>query len=187
MASRLIAFAKSLLVIGLIGVVFLGWFLYSGLYPISADTPHNKLTFWALETLRENSVARAAKEIEVPADFGAVSRLLAGGPDYNEMCSGCHLRPGRVKSDFTQGLYPAPPNLTLAESEAKTDVSQRRREHFWIIKHGIKASGMPAWGATHDDDRIWNMVAFLERLPELSPAQYQVLTAREDDAGKHHE
>ena len=48
---------------------------------------------------------------------------------------------------------------------------------FGVIKHGIKASGMPAWGKTHDDQRIWAMVAFIKQLPTLTPNQYQVLTA----------
>jgi mono/diheme cytochrome c family protein len=55
------------------------------------------------------------------------------------------------------------------------------RRDFWIIKHGIKASGMPAWGKTHDDERIWNMVAFLKRLPDLNENQYRILTNRQGD------
>ncbi|HJU38766.1 MAG TPA: nuclear transport factor 2 family protein, partial [Tahibacter sp.] len=54
------------------------------------------------------------------------------------------------------------------------------------IKHGIKASGMPAWGPTHDDARIWAMVAFLEKLPTLSQDEYQILTARDDGDGDRH-
>ena len=58
---------------------------------------------------------------------------------------------------------------------------------FWIVKHGIKASGMPSWGPTHDDQRIWAMVAFLQKLPQLTPEQYQILTARdESNASPHH-
>ncbi len=45
-------------------------------------------------------------------------------------------------------------------------------EEFWVIKHGIKMSGMAAWGKTHSDQLIWDMVAFLRRLPQLSPAVY---------------
>jgi len=109
------------------------------------------------------------------------------------MCAGCHLKPGKTESDFTLGLYPAPPNLTLTgdrhghEHAGDTDNDDEAiKRQFWIIKHGIKASGMPAWGPGHDDQRIWNMVAFLQRLPELSPQQYQILTARgADDAGHH--
>ena len=81
------------------------------------------------------------------------------------------------------GLYPAPPNLTLANTEHEGhehgDDVEAARENFWVIKHGIKASGMPAWGKTHDDERIWAMVAFIKRLPTLTPEQYQILTAIE--------
>ncbi|PIW62773.1 cytochrome c [Shewanella sp. CG12_big_fil_rev_8_21_14_0_65_47_15] len=70
----------------------------------------------------------------------------------------------------------------MSESGADT----RARRYFWVIKHGVKASGMPTWGAGHDDERIWNMVAFIDRLSELSPQQYQILTARGDQETGHH-
>lgn len=160
-------------------------FLYSGLYPIGADDRHTALTYWALETLRERSIARASAGIEVPGNLDTPERLLAGGADYNDMCAGCHLKPGKTESDYTLGLYPAPPNLTLQiRSDGDAEVQASRR--FWVIKHGIKASGMPAWGPGHDDERIWSMVAFLQRLPDLSPGQYQILTARGDDDTGHH-
>lgn len=167
-------------------------FLYSGLYPMGADDHHNKLTHWVLETLREQSIVRAAKDIVVPEDLQTPARLLAGGADYNDMCSGCHLKPGKTESDFTQGLYPAPPDLTQAShadpegAHSEADADARVRRYFWVIKHGVKASGMPAWGAGHDDERIWNMVAFIDRLSELSPQQYQILTARGDQETGHH-
>ena len=162
---------------GLVALVGGVAFMYSGIYPIGADVHHNKLTHWALETLRERSIARSSADLEVPTDLNESDRLLAGAADYNDMCSGCHLEPGKKESDLSLGLYPAPPNLTLRQ-ENMDDVQSQARRRFWIIKHGIKASGMPAWGAGHDDERIWNMVAFLQRLPELSSAHYQILTAR---------
>jgi mono/diheme cytochrome c family protein len=160
-------------------------FLYSGWYPMGADIPHSRLTYWILETLRERSIARASADIEVPDDLASPQRLLAGGADYNDMCVGCHLKPGKESSDFTLGLYPSPPNLAqLHPAEGNADAQARRR--FWIIKHGIKASGMPAWAPGHDDERIWDMVAFLNRLPDLSSWQYQILTVRDDSgAGRH--
>ena len=113
----LTTFIKSLVITAVIVLVGGGLFLYSGLYPMGADVPHNRLTYWLLETLRERSVARAASDIKVPSDLNAPERLLAGGADYNDMCAGCHLKPGRTQSDFTLGLYPAPPNLTLTGDE----------------------------------------------------------------------
>ena len=166
-----------------------GAYLYSGWYPIGADSPHNAFTFWALETLREQSIHRASSGVVVPADLDSPERLLAGGADYNDMCAGCHLKPGLAQSDFSLGLYPAPPNLSLETQDDEAgaeDKNARAREHFWVIKHGIKASGMPAWGYGHDDNRIWNMVAFLQRLPDLSPQQYQILTARRQGEHDHH-
>lgn len=181
----LTAYIKSLVITAVIVLVGGGLFLYSGLYPMGADVPHNRVTYWLLETLRERSVARAANDIDIPDDLNVSKRLLAGGADYNDMCAGCHLKPGRSESDFTLGLYPAPPNLALpgdehehehANGSGNSNAATKRQ--FWIIKHGIKASGMPAWGPLHSDERIWNMVAFLQRLPELSADEYQILTAR---------
>lgn len=160
-------------------------FIYSGLYPMGADDRHTALTYWALETLRERSISRASAGIDVPADLDTPERLLAGGADYNDMCVGCHLKPGKTESDFTLGLYPAPPHLAR-QTQGEGDAESRVRRRFWTIKHGIKASGMPAWGPGHNDERIWNMVAFLRRLPDLSPEQYQILTARGSTDSDHH-
>lgn len=180
---------RSFRVIAVVGVVFVATaigYIYSGRYSVAADVPHNRLTYWLLETLRERSVEAASHSIEVP-DLNSPDLLLAGGPDYNEMCAGCHLKPGKMESDMSLGLYPAPPNLSLASGEhdhSGEDSDGINRERFWVIKHGIKASGMPAWGKTHDDQRIWAMVAFLQKLPELTEEQYQILTAmQEGDAG----
>ncbi|WP_323844305.1 cytochrome c [Microbulbifer magnicolonia] len=169
---------KTLLLAVLIAAGGLIAFVYSGSYPMGADVPHTKFTHWLLETLRDRSIDKAASQIAMPA-LDDPELLLSGGPDYNEMCTGCHLKPGKDESDFTLGLYPTPPNLT--------DKAGDPRRQFWVIKHGIKASGMPAWGPTHDDQRIWAMVAFLQKLPELTPQQYQIITARdEEDSGHHH-
>lgn len=167
-------------------------FLYSGLYPVAATDPHYKVTYWALETLRERSIARAASEIEVP-DLSDPQLLLSGGADYNEMCAGCHLKPGLEETDFTLGLYPSPPDLTVSADQhdhahpfGDHDSEDALRRQFWIIKHGIKASGMPAWGLTHSDERIWAMVAFLQQLPEMDAMQYDIVTTREEQSGHRH-
>jgi len=181
---------KVILVLALVGGLGALGFLYSGLYPIGADTPHNALTYWGLETLRERSIARASADLKVPP-LDDPAMLLAGGADYNDMCATCHLKPGKATSDLAQGLYPAPPNLSKPASQqaplTKNLAEGAAARQFWIIKHGIKASAMPAWGPTHDDARIWAMVAFLQKLPTLTPDQYQILTAREGGEAMDHE
>ena len=187
---------KILLAAGLLaGLGGLG-FLYSGLYPMGADVPHNALTYWALETLRERYIARAIRDLEVPP-LDDPQMLLAGGADYNDMCSGCHLKPGKTGSDISQGLYPQPPNLAMSaeahhhaeggDGGGHGDMKTSAARQFWIIKHGIKASGMAAFGPTHEDERIWAMVAFLQKLPTLNAVQYQILTARMPGESGHDE
>lgn len=164
----------------LIGLCTAATVMYSGIVNVAADEPHSDLVYWLLEETRENSIKTAALDIEVP-DLSDPELLLTGGADYEYMCSSCHLKPGLKESDLSLGLYPVPPNLSaLAEENdghEHDDEDQAARRNFWIIKHGIKASGMPAWGKTHDDQRIWAMVAFIKQLQTLTPEQYQVLTA----------
>lgn len=169
------SFLKAFGVMSILGVVGGLGFIYSGLYPIGADDQHTKPVYWALETLRERSIASSIKDISVPT-LDNPEMLLAGGQDYNQMCAGCHLKPGKASSDMSEALYPQPPNLSLA-TDQYGDPRKNAARSFWYIKHGIKASGMPAWGAAHDDARIWAMVAFIQRMPMLTPEQYQILTA----------
>jgi mono/diheme cytochrome c family protein len=86
------------------------------------------------------------------------------------MCTGCHLGPGLERSELSQGLYPRAPEL--ARGDDLTSAQQ-----FWVIKHGVKFTAMPAWGRTHDDQLIWDMVAFIRQLPRMNPAQYRAAVA----------
>jgi len=175
---------KLLLFLGLAGIVGASLFIYSGIVAIGADVPHNPVVYWVLEQARERSIERASAGITVPS-LSDPDLLLSGGADYNAMCTACHLKPGQTESDMSLGLYPSPVNLSLKQDEHEHDGGSKdprdtdmlAKRQFWVIKHGIKSSGMPAWGITHDDQRIWAMVAFLQKLPELTPEQYQILTS----------
>jgi mono/diheme cytochrome c family protein len=162
----------SVLAIVLLGVLGAIGFAYSGAFNVAADEPHSSGFLWLVDTTREQSIQSRAKSVQVP-DLKDPDVIMAGGADYNEMCTECHLKPGKHDSELRAGMYPRPPDLT------RTHVDPAQA--FWIIKHGIKMSGMPAWGATHDDKRMWAMVAFLLQLPRLTPEQYQILSARSDD------
>lgn len=171
---------KLLLLLSILGISSSLLVMYSGIVDVAADQPHSDLVYWFLEETRENAIEKSAQAIEVP-DLSDPELLLAGGSDYEFMCSSCHLKPGLSESDMSIGLYPAPPNLTIKSAEHEghrhSDDLPTARKNFWVIKHGIKASGMPSWGRTHDDQRIWAMVAFIKQLPMLTPEQYQILTA----------
>ncbi len=144
-------------------------FVWSGAYNVAADEPHSAPVHAILETLRERSIAVRTSSLEPPVDLSDPARIRQGAGNYNAMCMGCHLAPGMAETEMSRGLYPAPPDL----SKASVDAS----EAFWVIKHGIKASGMPAWGESMGDEYIWNMAAFLQVLPGLDTQQYQALVA----------
>ena len=145
--------------------------LWSGGYDVGADAPHSRPVYALLEYARERSVAVRARELRPPA-LDDPERIRQGAGNYEAMCAGCHLAPGRGPSELSRGLYPAPPDLSRHE----VDPAQA----FWTIKHGIKASGMPAWGASMDDAHLWNLVAFLRRLPRMDAAEYRDWVQRSD-------
>lgn len=149
--------------------------IYAGLYNIAADVPHPQPVYWLYETVRDRSVAARARDIVVPTDLDDANRISTGAGLYAEMCSGCHLAPGMKRTEISRGLYPRAPEL-----RRQTDLSPA--EQFWIVKHGVKMSGMPAWGVTHDDKLLWDVVAFVRKLPELTPEQYETLVK---NAPKH--
>jgi len=159
----------------LIGAAAVG--IYAGLYNIAADVPHTQPVYWLLETMRDRSIAARAREVVVPADLNDPTRISKGAGQYADMCSGCHLAPGMKRTEISQGLYPRAPEL-----RRKTTLTPA--EQFWVVKHGIKMTGMPAWGVTHDDALLWDVVAFVRKLPELTPEQYETLIK---NAPKHEE
>jgi mono/diheme cytochrome c family protein len=146
-----------------------GAFVYSGIYNIGADDHHSKAVFTVLQTLRDRSIHLRSMDIVVP-NLEDPQLILKGAGQYAAMCTQCHLTPVMHDSEIRPGLYPQPPNLALMHFDP--------RDAFWAIKHGIKMSAMPAWGGSHDDPTIWSMVAFLEKLPTMSAAQYKDIVAR---------
>lgn len=145
-----------------------GLFIGSGFYNIGADDHHTQIVLDIIEQLRERSIGMRSRTIDVHYVTDS-ARIAAGAKHYAALCVGCHLAPGITQSDIRPGLYPHPPNL------AQEDMQAARRA-FWIIKHGIKMSAMPAWGKTLDDGAIWDIVAFVRKMPEMTPETYQELS-----------
>jgi len=143
-------------------------FVVSGVYDIGADDHHTEITLTIIEQLRERSIAARSKSIEAHYVEDPV-RIAAGAQHYSALCVGCHLAPGVTQSEIRRGLYPHPPNLV------QEDLQQAQRA-FWIIKHGIKMSAMPAWGKTLDDAAIWDTVAFIRKMPDMTSETYQQLS-----------
>jgi mono/diheme cytochrome c family protein len=155
-------------------IAAVGAFVVSGQYDIGADSPHWPITQKLVATLRDRSVSRHAVDIAVP-DLDDDARIRRGAHHYAEMCASCHLTPGMTQTELREGLYPQPPNL------AHTRVDPR--EAFWVIKHGVKMSAMSAWGKSHDDEAIWDMVAFIRKLPTLDEKGFIALSGMPGNTG----
>lgn len=171
-------FTTLVLLVILIPLAGLG-FIYSGIYDVSATSQDSPLIHWVVSHTRHYSIKTHSQGLKAPLLSGD-KMLRTGFEHYRENCAGCHGAPGVEPFEGAEDMNPSPPDLAkIAGKAAPTHL-------FWVIKHGIKMTGMPAWGATHTDAQIWAMVAFLQQLPSLSPADYQRLNANvpeEHDSG----
>lgn len=153
---------------------------YSGIYNVAATDEHWPVTRWLMHEVKEHSIALRADDLRAP-DLSGRDRLLAGAAAYDRMCAHCHTPPGEEDTPVARGLYPAPPGMRHAAEEYTAE------QIFWVIKHGIKMTGMPAWGPTHDDARLWSIVAFVKKLPELDAEGYRrLVTAAGHHGAGHH-
>lgn len=139
--------------------------VYSGAYDISATRQHWQATHSVLEIAMRQSVRRQARAIEEPA-LTDPQRALRGAASYHDKCVQCHGAPGVAQSDIGLGMQPLPGPLVDAKQH------WRPRELYWVVRHGIKMTGMPAWQYRLADEEIWDLVAFMQQLPQLNAAQY---------------
>ncbi len=153
----------------------------SGRMDVSADGTHWPVTDRVLETVRVNSVARQARDISpLLPDLTDTDLLHEAVVGFEDMCAACHTPPGGSPTAMAQGLNPPAPDL--AESARK----RSPEELFWVTKHGIRMTGMPAWGPTHSDDELLPVVALMTRFPDFADDDYANLLAAAREAGVEH-
>lgn len=151
--------------------------LYSGSYRVAAISGHGAMEKWLFETAMENSVRAGASGLEVPEP--TPEGLREGRAEFGQYCVHCHGAPGAEPHEWTRGMVPNPPGLSHAAADWST------AELFWIVKHGIKMTGMPAFGDDRDDATLWNIAHFVERLPETSAADYRAMGGDQDAGAAH--
>ena len=145
--------------------------LETGAFDPRASTPHNAIVAWATHETMVHAMHKQARGV-IPPRALTPAETIAGLHTYERDCISCHGGPGVPRGAWTQGINPSPPFLL--------DASRRWSpgELYWIVKHGVKMTAMPAWGPTESDGKIWDMVAFLEAMPEMRPADFQRLQRR---------
>jgi cytochrome c553 len=151
---------------GIIVLAFL--FIWSGAYSVAASRGHWTVMGWFLTFAMRNSVKTHAYGIEAPPLDNADLVTLGAG-HFHSGCAFCHGAPGVAISPIARAMLPPPPDLATQMRP------WRDRELFWIVKNGIKYTGMPAWAAQQRDDEVWGLIAFLRRLPALDADAYRAL------------
>ena len=150
--------------------------MFSGVIPVTASSGHWDITKWVLHTAMRRSVATHSMGLEVPDDLDAEGRVLVGAGHYERGCRYCHGAVGTRMPRVPAAMTPAPPWLPPRIRELDD------AELFYVVKHGVKFTGMPAWPSQARDDEVWSVVAFLRRMPEMADAEYRRLTQVEGDA-----
>jgi mono/diheme cytochrome c family protein len=148
-----------------------------GIVPVNADVPPSALENRFIPPVVRASVERHADERPNPLPV-TDDTLIAGSEIYSEMCARCHGLPGKNPSVLGASFYPPTPQFSTHSSEY-TD-----SELFWIVKHGIRNTGMPAWGRLLSDEDIWRVASVVKRLNSLPPAAEASLKEHHNASGQ---
>lgn len=130
----------------------------------------------------ETAIARRLVVLSIPASARKVTNPLSGNDEawrdgmehFQEHCATCHGRAGRADSAFAKKMYPPVPDLTDPAIQRMSDGAL-----FAIIQNGVRWTGMPAFRSEHSAEETWKLVAFIRRVPTLSPADLRPIASDE--------
>jgi cytochrome c553 len=142
----------------------------TGIYDIGASKPHFAVTYWLLDFAKRRSIETQSLMIRAPKldDRGMIT---LGAAHYLGGCAQCHGAPGLPRNPVASSMLPQPADLVRV---APTWTSAQL---FWIVRNGLKYTGMPAWPDVTREDEVWALVAFLRTLPTITQQQYARLSA----------
>ena len=158
--------------LAILGVASAAGFIWAGLYNVGATRQHLQPVFSVLEVAMHRSVRLHARNI-APPPLENEAMIRRGATCFQDKCEQCHGAPGVAQGDIGKGMQPLPGPLVDAMQNFHP------RELYWITRHGIRLSGMPAWEFRLTDGEIWDVVAFLQRLPKLTPQAYAELAQQQ--------
>ncbi len=159
---------RHLLMLAAAGAAAVVVVLWLGLVQISASSGHWAITDWVLHAVMRQSVKFHAAGLD-PPDLSDPAMLRRGAGHFESGCAACHGSPARPRGPVVLSMTPHPPDLATRIDD------WRPQDLFWIVKHGIKYSGMPAWPTQARDDEVWAQVAFLRALPSMDAETYAEL------------
>jgi mono/diheme cytochrome c family protein len=121
----------------------------------------------------ETAVARTARHYAIPASARGTLNPVPASPEavrdgmlhWADHCASCHGNDGSGDTEMGRGLYPKAPDMRAAATQSLSD-----GELFYIIEHGVRLTGMPAWatGSIEGEQASWRLVHFIRHLPSTS-------------------
>lgn len=162
----------TLLAVAALSVATLLVVAYGGFVDVSATGAHPRPVEWFLHTTQESAIHGAIEGLAVPP-LDDPAKLRTGLALYHRMCVVCHGAPGIDPGEIAQGLNPMPPDLY----DHGHGGEEAAKETFWVVRNGIRMTGMPAFGPTHSDEELWAITALVQRLPDLSAEEYAAMVS----------
>ena len=159
---------KKVLLLIVLAVGF-GWW-YVRVHGFSARAEPLAVEKAVAERLRHLSVPAADRDLKNPLPLND-GTLADGRAHFADHCAICHGNDGRGETEMGKGLYPKAPNMREEDTQEMTD-----GEIFYVIKNGVRFTGMPAWGdpeSPTDDESNWKLVHFIRHLPKLTAQEMQ--------------
>jgi len=144
------------------------------LWNLAATRGHPRIIFDAIARVRDASITVQSWHVVVPEDY-APALTSEGARLYQEHCATCHGAPGIAPAPLALGMNPLPTPIVAAAR------ARPAREVYWLVKNGLRMTGMPAWDVRLSESEIWTVTAFAEALPDISPARYKAFLEELDD------
>ena len=140
---------------------------YARTHGFSAREKPNALEAYFAKTVRRYVVPYGTKQLKNPVP--ASELFIAEARDhFADHCASCHANNGSGKTQMGQNMYPPAPDMRSGYTQELSD-----GELFYIIKEGIRFSGMPGWGG--DDEENWKLVHFIRHLPNLTQEEIEFM------------
>jgi cytochrome c5 len=155
---------RSILVGVLIAIVLPLLVLMTGMINMGADQTPGKLERTLAGIAKDRSISAHKSSDSNPLHNDAAT-LASGLVLFRENCVMCHGAPGIAAAPFAKGLNPHAPSLNKGQRDDPDD------ETFWIVKHGMRITGMPAIDTARTNEDVWKLVTFVHHLPDLSKGE----------------
>jgi mono/diheme cytochrome c family protein len=142
-------------------------YVHYGYMDMRADQPAGRIERVYMRDAMDRSVDRHAPKMPNPVP-ATDANLIDGIRVYKNNCAICHGDAEKPTAALSRGFSPPVPQFL------KDAPDMPEYQNYWIIRHGVRMTGMPAWEQVLSDSDIWKVTAFLSKMGKLSQLSPEV-------------